>query len=69
MSLLSVSLDMFQKHYYLILKKGYYPEEVEKKSYIESSVQLFKKQSDVDYSIVTDRPVGKGKNQSNRQQA
>ena len=42
-------------------KKGYYPEEVEKKSYIESSVQLFKKQSDVDYSIVTDRPVGKAR--------
>ena len=42
-------------------KKGYYPEEVERKSYIESSVQLFKKQPEVDYSIVTDRPVGKAR--------
>ena len=42
-------------------KKGYYPEEVELKSYIESSVQLFKEQPEVDYSIVTDRPVGKAR--------
>jgi tetratricopeptide (TPR) repeat protein len=42
-------------------KKGYYPEEVELKSFIESSVELFKEQPETDYSIVTDRPVGKAR--------
>ena len=42
-------------------KKGYYPEEVELKSFIESSVELFKEQPEIDYSIVTDRPVGKAR--------
>lgn len=42
-------------------KKGYYPEEVELKSYIESSLELFKEQPETDYSIVTDRPVGKAR--------
>ncbi len=42
-------------------KKGYYEDEVEKKTFLESSATLFKEQPDIDYSIVTNKPVGKAR--------
>ena len=42
-------------------KKGYYPEDVEKKTYIEPSITLFQKKPNIDYSVVTSKPVGKAK--------
>ena len=42
-------------------KKGYYADEVEKKTFLESPITLFKQQPDVDYSIVTNKPVGKAR--------
>jgi len=42
-------------------KKGFYPEEVEKKTYIEPSITLFQKKPNIDYSVVTSKPVGKAK--------
>lgn len=42
-------------------KKGYYAEDIEKKTYIEPSITLFQKKPNIDYSVVTSKPVGKAK--------
>ena len=42
-------------------KKGFYVDEMEKKTYLETSATLFKKEPEVDYSIVTNKPVGKAR--------
>ncbi len=47
------------KTLYLDTDKGFYPEEVERQTFMELSVSLFAKQEDVDYSIVTNKPVAK----------
>ena len=42
-------------------KKGFFKEDVEPRTFIEPSISLFLEESEVDYSIVTNSPVGKAR--------
>ncbi|GIR57564.1 MAG: hypothetical protein CM15mP65_01450 [Crocinitomicaceae bacterium] len=52
---------MVSKTLVLDTKKGYFEEDVEPRTFIEPSINLIKRNDDVDYDIIENQPVGKAR--------